>query len=151
MKSWLRRVVPDLLLAACIGLLLTLVLQQLDRYESDVIIAEVRWAAEGGLTLEERMGAFTRSIRRTTMFYIPVLVGLAGLFVGLMCRNRRQAWLTAILAVTPAALIGFGFFVDTPAPATVFVAGSIAIPIVVATSVVAVRDRLNPVAATISQ
>lgn len=149
MKSWLRRVVPDLLLAACIGLLLTLALQRLDQHEADLIVAEVRWAADGGLTLDERLGAFTRSIHRTTLLYIPVLVTVAGLLVGLMCRNRRQAWLISILAVAPATLVGVGFFVDTPAPAAAYVAASLAIPILVATSVVAVRNRFRPVAAAI--
>ena len=148
MNKWLRRVLPDIFLAACVALLLTVVMNELDTYEANQIVAEVRWAADGGLTLDERLGAFERSIRRSTLMYIPGLVAMAGLLVALICRNRRRAWLTSILAVIPAVLIGASFLIDRPVWAAGLVAVYAGITVSVAATVVAVRNRLNPVVVT---
>ncbi len=135
MINWLRRVTPDLFLAAVVALLITLALDKLDTIESDRIVGGVRWAARDGLTIDERIGVFEQfirrsifvhqraaigvleqSIRRSIFFHQPVLVAGAAIIVGFICRNRRWAWLTAIMAIVPALLMGAGFLVDCPPP-----------------------------------
>ena len=100
MKKWLRSVVPDLFLAAVVALLVTLAMNQLDGAETVRIRADARAAAENGLTLDERIGVFDNSIRRSTLLHLPVLIALSGVVVGLACRNRRWAWLTAIASIS---------------------------------------------------
>jgi hypothetical protein len=144
MMRWLRRVVPDLFLAAFVALLITIALDVLDGIESDRIIAAVRWLAHDGLTIDERTGVFEASIRRSVFIHQPVLVTTGAIFVGFVCRNRSWAWLTSILAIIPALLMGAGFLVDTPLAGSIVVAGYIAIAIFLANGSAAIRKRLAP-------
>jgi len=144
MIDWLRRITPDLFLAAVVALLITLALAQLDRIESDRIVGSVRWAAHEGLTVDERLGVFERSIRRSIFIHQPILVAVGAICVGLVCRNRQWAWLTAVLAVIPALLIGGGFFIDAPVAGFVLLASYVAIAVILASGGVAVRERLAP-------
>ena len=144
MIDWLRRITPDLFLAAVVALLITLALAQLDQIESDRIVGSVRWAAHEGLTVDERLGVFERSIRRSVFIHQPLLVAVGAICVGLVCRNRRWAWVTAVLAVTPALLIGGGFFIDAPVAGFVLLASYVAIAVILASGGVAVRERLAP-------
>jgi len=125
MKDWLRRVTPDLFLAAVIALVITMAVQKL-------------------LTIDERIEVLDESIRRSTMLYLPALAGFGGAAVGLASRRRRWAWLTAIGAVIPALLMGAGFFIDTPLPGSMATAAYLLIAVSLATAGVAVMDRLLP-------
>jgi len=145
MYAWIRRVTPDLFLAAVIALLITLALNQLDGIEGRRIVDGVRSVAHDGLTFDERIGEFRNSIRRSTLVYLPILVSVAAVAVGLLCRNRGWAWLTALLAVIPALLMGISFFIDTVLPAFVLVSIYISLTVTLATASVAVRNRVVPV------
>ena len=115
MRLWLRKVVPDLFLAAVVALVVTIVMNHFDVAEAEQIRTDVRTAAAyDGLTLDERLGAFEDSIRRSTLMHLPILIALSGMVVGLVCRNRRWVWLTAIGAVLAAVMMGVAFFVDRP-------------------------------------
>ena len=141
MKAWIRRVTPDLFLAAVVALLLTVAQHQLDGIESRLIVDSVRSVAHDGLTIDERIGAFSSSIQRSTLLYLPILVATAAVVVGMICRNRSWAWLTALLAVIPALLMGISFFVDTPIPAFILVTVYIGLAVSLATASVVVRNR----------
>jgi len=131
MKEWLRRITPDLFLAAVVALVIR-------------ISADARTLASDGLTIDERIDVLDDSIRRSTMLYLPALAGFGGVAVGLTSRRRRWAWLTAIGAIIPALLMGAGFFIDTPLPGSVATATYILIAVSLATAGVAVRNRLLP-------
>ena len=122
MKNWLRRVVPDLFLATVLALLVTLAIQHLDRSEVERIRDDALVAAAEGLTLDERIDVVGGSIRRSTFFHLPILIAVASAVVGLVCRNRSWAWLTAIGAVLPALGMGAAFFIDRPLPASALLA-----------------------------
>jgi len=151
MINWLHRVTPDLFLAALVALLMTLALDKLDTIESDRIVGSVRWAARDGLTIEERIGVFERSIRRSIFFHQPVLVAGAAIIVGFFCRNRRWAWLTTILAIIPALLMGAGFLVDAPRAGSVLMVAYVTLAVFLASLSVVVRNRLVPAVAPGSQ
>lgn len=142
MMKWLRRVTPDLFLAAVIALLVTLILYKLDAVEDQRIIAEVRFVAHDGLTVDERLEVFKRSIRRSIFVYQPLLVASAAVIVGFFCRNRNWAWLTAVLAAIPAFLMGISFFVDTPGPGSAVVATYLGISVLLSLTAVGVRNRV---------
>jgi hypothetical protein len=141
MYAWIRRVTPDLFLAAVVALLITVAQHQLDGIESRLIVDSVRSVAHDGLTFDERIGAFGSSIRRSTLFYLPILVATGAFVVGMICRNRSWAWLTALLAVIPSLLMGISFFIDTPLPAVILLSVYIALAVSLATASVAVRNR----------
>jgi len=147
MINWLRRVTPDLFLAAVVALLITVVLDKLDKVESDRIVGGVRWAAHDGLTLDERISVFEQSIRRSIFIHQPVLVACAVIVVGLICRNRRWAWLTATLAIAPALLMGAGFLLDAPLAGSVLIASYITLAAFLASLSVTLRNRFLPAAA----
>jgi len=142
MKKWLRSVVPDLFLAAVVALLVTVAMNQLDGAESVRIKADAGAAAEDGLTLDERIDVLGGSIRRSTLFHLPALIAFSGVIVGLACRNRNWAWLTAIGAVIPALILGIGFFVDKPLPAVILITAYSALAILTALVGSAMRERL---------
>jgi len=144
MKKWLRSVVPDLFLAAVVALLVTLAMNQLDGAEIVRIRADARSAAEDGLTLDERIDVYDDSIRRSTRLHLPLLIALSGVVVGLGCRNRRWAWLTAIGSILPALIMGGAFFIDRPFPAGVLVTTYTAIAVSMALMAAALRQRLLP-------
>jgi hypothetical protein len=144
MKKWLRSVVPDLFLAAVVALLVTLAMNQLDGTETARIRADARQAAENGLTLDERIDVFDGSIRRSTLLHLPALIALGGVVVGLACRNRRWAWLTAIASILPALIMGAAFFVDRPLPASFLVTAYSALAVSMALAASALRQQLLP-------
>jgi hypothetical protein len=144
MKDWLRRVTPDLFLAAVVALVIMVAVHKLDAVEDQRISADARTLASDGLTIDERIDVLDDSIRRSTMLYLPALAGFGGVAVGLASRRRRWAWLTAIGAIIPALLMGAGFFIDTPLPGSVAIATYIVIAVSLATAGVAVRNRLLP-------
>jgi hypothetical protein len=144
-KNWLRKVVPDLFLAAVVALLVTLAMNQLDGTETERIRSDARIAAEDGYTIDERFDVFDRSIRRSTLLHLPLLVALSGVVVGLLCRNRGWAWLTAIGSVIPALIMGVAFFIDRPVPASILMTVYMVLAVVMATAASAVRRRLLPV------
>lgn len=144
MIKWLRRVTPDLFLAAIVALLITLALARLDVVENERIIGSVRWAAHEGLTIDERLGVYERSIRRSIFVHQPVLVAVAAVCVGFFCRRRRWAWLTAILAIVPALVMGAGYLLDTPLIGSLLLASYVALAIFLASVSVGVRNRLVP-------
>jgi hypothetical protein len=144
MKMWLRKVVPDLFLAAVVALLVTLAMQQLDVNETKRIQTDARAAAQDGLTLDERIDVYGGSIRRSTLLHLPALIALSGALVGLMCRNRRWAWLTAIGSVIPALIMGVAFFIDRPVPASALITAYTALAVAMSMAGLAVRRRLMP-------
>jgi hypothetical protein len=144
MKKWLRSVVPDLFLAAVVALLVTMAIRQLDGAEVARIQLDARAAADNGLTLDERIDVYDGSIRRSTLFQLPALIALSGALVGLTCRNRRWAWLTAIGSVLPALIMGVAFFVDRPLPATFLITAYTALAISMALAGSALRQKLLP-------
>ena len=144
MKMWLRKVVPDLFLAAEVALLVTLAMQQLDVNETKRIQTDARAAAQDGLTLDERIDVYGGSIRRSTLLHLPALIALSGALVGLMCRNRRWAWLTAIGSVIPALIMGVAFFIDRPVPASALITAYTALAVAMSMAGLAVRRRLMP-------
>ena len=144
MKEWIKSVVPDLFLAAVVALLVTVAMSQLDGAEAVRIRTDARAAAEDGLTLDERIDVFDGSIRRSTLFHLPALIALSGVVVGLACRNRRWAWLTAIGSILPALIMGVAFFVDRPIPAGVLVTAYTALAVLTAMAGSALRQKLLP-------
>jgi len=142
MKKWLRSVVPDLFLAAVVALLVTLALQYLDAAEVERIQTNAQAAAEDGLTLDERIDVVGGSIRRSTLLHLPALIALSGVVVGLTCRNRRWAWLTAIGSILPALIMGVAFFVDRPFSASFLVTAYMALAFLMALTGSALRQRL---------
>jgi len=144
MKSWIRSVVPDLCLAAVVALLVTVAMQHLDGAEIERIRTDAQIAAEDGLTLDERIDVYDGSIRRSTLFHLPVLIAISGVVVGLACRNRRWAWLTAIGSILPALIMGVAFFVDRPFPASFLIAAYTALAIAMALAGSALRQKLRP-------
>jgi hypothetical protein len=145
MMNWLRRVTPDLFLAAVVALIITLTLNKLDTIANDRIIGGVRWAARDGLTIDERIGVFEQSIRRSIFVHQPVLVAGAAIIVGVFCRNRSWAWLTATLAITTALLMGAGFLFDSPLTGSSLMAAYVTLAVFLASLSVVVRNRLVPV------
>jgi len=144
MKKWLQSVVPDLFLAAVVALLVTLAMNQLDGAETVRIRADARAAAENGLTLDERIGVFDNSIRRSTLLHLPVLIALSGVVVGLACRNRRWAWLTAIASILPAQIMGAAFFFDRPLSASFLITAYSVLAVSMAQAGSALRQQLLP-------
>lgn len=142
MKRWLRRVTPDLFLAAVIALLLTLAVNALNTVETRRILSDERGMAHDGLTLDERIAALERSIGRSVFLHLPLLVIAASIAIGLVCRQRRWAWLLAILAVTPTLLMAVSFFIDLPLASSSLVLSYVVISVVVASSTVSLRRRL---------
>jgi hypothetical protein len=144
MKSWLRKVVPDLFLAAMVALLVTMAMHQLDGVETVRIQSDRRAASVDGLTLDERIDVLGASMRRSTLIQFPALIALSGMLVGLACRNRRWAWLTATASVLPALIMGAAFFIDRPVPAAVLITLYVAIAVSMAMAGVALRRKLAP-------
>jgi hypothetical protein len=143
-RNWLKKVVPDLFLAAVVALLVTLAMNQLDGTETARIRSDAHVAAEDGLTLDERIEVLGGSIRRTTLIYLPVLIALSGAVVGLACRNRRWVWLTAVGSVIPALVMGVAFFIDQPIPAGIVMTTYIALAVAMAVAASALRQKLLP-------
>jgi len=148
MKSWLRKVVPDLFLAAVVALLVTMAMHQLDGVEAVRIQSDKQAASADGLTLDERIDVLDASMRRSTLLHIPALVGISGILVGLVCRNRRWAWLTGIGSVLPALIMGVAFFIDQPIPAVVLITAYSALATSMAVFGAKVRQKLAPVKVT---
>jgi hypothetical protein len=144
MYAWIRRVTPDLFLAALVALLITLVLNKLDARESERIEEETWVTSENGLTADEGIGVLARSIRRSTRVHIPWLVTFGGIAVGLACRNRGWAWLTASIAIIPALLTGASFYIDTPLPGAILTAAYLVLAFIVATATAAIRSHFLP-------
>ncbi len=144
MMNWLRRVVPDLFLAAVVALLVTMAMHQLDGAETARIQSDKQAAATDGLTLDERIDVLDASMRRSTLFHMPALIALSGILVGLTCRNRSWAWLTAIGSVLPALIMGVGFVIDRPIPAIVLVTAYTTLVVLMAAAGVALRRKLTP-------
>jgi hypothetical protein len=144
MYAWLRRVTPDLFIAAVVALLLTLALHQLEAYERQRIIADATVAASDseGLSLDERIEVVGDSIHRSTRLYIPLLIAVGGAAVGLACRLKRWAWLTSLLAVIPALLNGASFYIDLPLRVGLLMSAYGMVAITVAQLSVAVRSRV---------
>ena len=142
MKNWLRSVVPDLFLAAVVALLVTVAMNQLDGTETLRIRADARAAAENGLTLDERIDVLGGSIRRSTLLHFPTLIALSGVIIGLACRNRRWAWLTALGSTLPALIMGAAFLIDRPLPAGILLTAYSAIAVLMALVGIALRQRL---------
>jgi len=140
-KDWLRRVTPDLFLAAVIALVITMAVHTLDAIEEQRIIDTAQTLGEDGLTIDERINVLDASIRRSTLLYLPALAGFGGVAAGLGSRRRRWAWLTAIGAIIPALLMGASFFVDTPLPGSIATATYVLITVSLATAGVAMRNR----------
>jgi hypothetical protein len=144
MMNWLRRVVPDLFLAAVIALLVTMAMHQLDGAETVRIESDRQAAATDGLTLDERIDVLDASMRRSTLVHFPALIALSGVLVGLACRNRSWAWLTAIGSVLPVLIMGVGFVIDRPIPAVVLVTTYTALVVLMALIGVALRRKMMP-------
>ena len=144
MKKWIKSVVPDLFLAAVVALLVTVAMNQLDGNEIQQIRADARAAAEDGLTLDERIDVYEGSIRRSTLLHLPALIALSGVIVGLACRNRRWAWLTAIASILPALIMGVAFFIDRPIPAGVLVIAYTALAVLMVMAGSTLRQKLLP-------
>jgi hypothetical protein len=142
MKSWLRSVVPDLFLAAVVALLVTLAVQYFDGAEVQRNRTDLQAASENGLTVDERIEVLDSSIRRSTLIQLPCLIALAGVLVGLTCRNRRWAWLTAIGAALPALIMGIAFFIDRPIPAGALTVTYMSLAIATAMTSSAVRHTV---------
>ncbi|MCW8985579.1 MAG: hypothetical protein OQK55_09565, partial [Thermoanaerobaculales bacterium] len=117
---------------------------QLDGNETVRIREDARTAAKDGLTLDERIDVLGGSIRRSTLLHLPALVAFSGVLVGLACRNRRWAWLTAIGSILPALIMGIGYFVDRPLPASILVTAYSALAVLTALVGTALRQRLAP-------
>jgi hypothetical protein len=144
MKDWLRRVVPDLFLAAVVALLVTFAVQHLDKTEVERIREDAQVASEEGLTRDERIDVVGGSIRRSTLFHLPILIAVAGAVVGLGCRNRSWASLTAVGAALPALSMGVAFFIDRPIPASVLATLYASLAIAMASIGGVVRRKIFP-------
>lgn len=139
----LRRLVPDLLLAAVVALLVTMAADHLERRETTRIHDDLRVASPGGLTLDEHLDVLTASVRRSALLHLPLLAGAGGALVGLGCRRRRWAPLTALVAVSPTFLWLVALLVDRPVLAGGGVALYGAAAILPAVALAAARARLR--------
>ncbi len=144
MIAWLRRVTPDLFLAAVVALLITLGLNALDRVEGQRIADDLESASHDGVSFDERLAALERSISRSVFLHVPLLVAGASVVTALACRNRRWAWLTSLLAVAPSLLMGGSFYIDLPATGSAVIAAYVALSILSAHAAIALRARLLP-------
>ncbi|MBD3856615.1 MAG: hypothetical protein IFK92_08850 [Acidobacteria bacterium] len=72
---------------------------------------------------------------------MPALIALSGVVVGLTCRNRRWAWLTAIGSILPAVIMGVAFFADRPLPASFLVTAYSTLAVLMALAGSAFRQR----------
>lgn len=142
MYAWVRRVTPDLFIAAVVALVITLALHQLEAYEGQRIADDATVAAVDGLSLDERIEVVGDSIHRSTRCYIPLLVAGGGAAVGLVCRLKRWAWVTTLLAITPALLTGASFYIDLPVRIGLLVLLYVLVAVAVAHFAVAVRHRV---------
>jgi hypothetical protein len=139
MMKWLRKVVPDLFLAAVMALLITIAMNHLDDVETLRIKADRQAAAVDGLTLDERIDVLGESMKRSTLFHLPTLIAIGGAIAGFACRNQPWAWLTAVGSSLPALIMGYAFFIDRFLPAALLVAGYVGLA--VATSVAGTTAR----------
>jgi hypothetical protein len=73
-----------------------------------------------------------------------VLIAVSGAVVGLACRNRRWAWLTALGSVVPALIMGVAYFVDRPIAAGTLTSAYAFLAITTALATTTVRSRLRP-------
>ena len=142
--KWLRKVVPDLFLAAVIALLITLAMNQLDAIETLRIKADAQVAAADGLTLDERIEVLGDSMRRSTLFHLPSLIALGGIIAGFASRIQRWAWLTAIGSVIPALIMGYAFFIDRFVAAALLVTGYAFLAVATSVAGTVLRQRLFP-------
>jgi hypothetical protein len=146
--KWLRKVVPDLFLAAVIALLITLAMNQLDAIETLRIKADAQAAAADGLTLDERIEVLGDSMRRSTLFHLPSLIALGGIISGFASRSQRWAWLTAIGSVIPALIMGYAFFIDRFVAAALLVNGYAFLAVATSVAGTGLRQKLLPVKAS---
>jgi hypothetical protein len=149
MRSWLRVVVPDLFLAAVVALLVTVAMQHLDGAELERIRSDTTTAAADGLTLDEHFEVIDSSVRRSTLVHLPILIALSGVVVGLACRNRSWAWLTALGSVLPALIMGVAFFIDSPIPAGALTSAYTLLAVAMSLAGTALRQRLTQVGASV--
>lgn len=140
----LRRVVPDLLLATVVALLLTMAADYFEHIESTRIQRDLSHAAAGGVTLDEHVDALAASVRRSSLLHLPLLAGAGGALVGLGCRSRRWAPLTALGAATPTFIWLVALLVDRPVLAGGGVALYGAAAVLAAVAGVTARSRLRP-------
>ncbi len=142
--EWLRRIVPDLFLAAVVALLVTFVANYFEGTETRRINDDLRAASGGGLTLDEHVDVLAGSIRRSALLHLPLLAVGGGAAVGLACRNRRWAWLTAVGAVAPTLLWVAALFIDRPVAAATLAGAYVTIAVIPAVAVAAARGLLRP-------
>ena len=146
--NWLRRILPDLVIAAVIGLLATLAVHQLEAREAqrvaDGLVAAGQEPAGHFLdTLDRQIDVLERSIRRSTLVQLPLVVLASGGLVGLSRPGRwRRAWIPAVLAGLPAMAMGVAFVIDVPAAAAGVVLGYVAIATVSALTAAWIRSRI---------
>jgi hypothetical protein len=146
--NWLRRILPDLVIAAVVGLLATLVVHQLEVREAqrvrDGLVAAGKEPAGHFLeTLDRQIDVLESSIERSTLVQLPLVVLASGGLVGLARPGRwRRAWIPAVLAAMPPIAMGVAFVIDVPAAAAGVVAGYVTIAALSALAAAWVRSRV---------
>lgn len=118
--SWLRRILPDLVLVTVVALAVTVGVHYQERRESAWITArmlEVDRNPPAGFVpgISARIEVLEASMVRTMVRDLPALVLAAGFLTGgLRRRGRRHAWAWGVGAGLPATLMAIGFVIDNP-------------------------------------
>jgi hypothetical protein len=146
--TWLRRILPDLVIAAVVGLLATIAVHHLEKRESERVRAGLVAAGEQPAghfleTLDLQIDVLESSIRRSTLVQLPLLVLASGGLVGLARPGRwRRAWIPGVLAAMPPMAMGVAFVIDVPAAAAGVVFGYVAIAVLSAVAAAWLRSRI---------
>jgi len=146
--SWLRRILPDLVIAAVVGLLATVAVHHLETREAarvrDGLVAAGEAPSDHFLdTLDRQIDVLESSIQRSTLVQLPLVVLASGGLVGLARPGRwRRAWIPGVLAAMPPMAMGVAFVIDVPAAAAGVVLGYVAIAALSAVTAAWIRSRI---------
>lgn len=146
--SWLRRILPDLVIAAVVGLLATIAVHHLETREAERVRDGLVAAGEAPAghfldTLDRQIDVLESSIQRSTLVQLPLVVLASGGLVGLARPGRwRRAWIPGVLAAMPPMAMGVAFVIDVPAAAAGVMLGYVAIAALSALTAAWIRSRI---------
>jgi hypothetical protein len=146
--SWLRRILPDLVIAAVVGLLATIAVHHLETREAERVRDGLVAAGEAPAghfldTLDRQIDVLESSIHRSTLVQLPLVVLASGGLVGLARPGRwRRAWIPGVLAAMPPMAMGVAFVIDVPAAAAGVMLGYVAIAALSALTAAWIRSRI---------
>ena len=144
----MRRILPDLVIAAVVGLLATIAVHHLETREAERVRDGLVAAGEAPAghfldTLDRQIDVLESSIQRSTLVQLPLVVLASGGLVGLARPGRwRRAWIPGVLAAMPPMAMGVAFVIDVPAAAAGVMLGYVAIAALSALTAAWIRSRI---------